>query len=114
MTWHAVYEEATGQLISVATVLPEAGLRKGLVSVSLGDVKPDWSTLEWDPKTLGMTAKPPPPVPVDRVDDLLAKVPALSKLDAIELEGFKTEVGKLLGDQRYRDPGEVAVIEVEP
>lgn len=110
MTWHAVYEEATGQLVSLATVLPEE-LRRGLASLELGEDKPDWSTSEWDPKTLGMVPKPPPLPEVDRVDDLLIKVPALSRLDAVELEGFKAEVGKLLGDNRYRDAGEIAAAE---
>jgi hypothetical protein len=98
MTFHAVHRIDTGELVSIATILPNP-LPEGLASVSLGARKPDWSVRQWDPAALRMVAKPPPPPPRDRVEGLEVRVPALAKLTAPELEAVKVEVGRLLGDR---------------
>lgn len=110
--WYAVHD-ASGVLLSITTVPPE-DLSSDLGFAELGKTKPDWSTSEWDEGKLVMTAKPEPEPEKDKVEDLLAAVPALSKLDAVEIEALKTEVGKILGDTRYYQDaaGAEAVVEV--
>lgn len=54
MTWYAV-TDTKGKLLSLTTAKPD--LPKGLKSVELGDEKPDFSKLKWNPKTSKMVPK---------------------------------------------------------
>ena len=69
MTWFAVYEIATGRLLSVGTVVSDP-LRPGLAKKELADRPPD--DKEWDPVALQFVKKPVPP-PDTRRKDILAK-----------------------------------------
>lgn len=74
MTWHAIYREDTGHLVSVASVVPAEGDRPaGLTYAPLVD-RPASDDL-WDPVSRTFAGKrPPPPAAVDPADAILAEV----------------------------------------
>ena len=59
MPWFAVYETATGKLVSIGTVVADP-LPPGIASKQLSQ-KPDLEQVDWDAATLDFVAIPPPP-----------------------------------------------------
>jgi hypothetical protein len=98
--WFAIYREADGTLVSLATVVADplpAGLAKKQVTQFTGGVQWDTATLDWEPK-------PPLPPDVDRIDEFVAALPIVLK--GQDEERIRTSLVALLGDQRFRDPSD--------
>lgn len=111
MTWFAVIESATGNLVSVGTVLADP-LPTGLEAISLGDTKWNSITHTWDPATRTVVAKPAPLPDVDRVEEFIARVPVLAtRLNVTQMEAFRTALRQLLGPLRFRDASEPTDLE---
>lgn len=74
MTWHAIHDEATGRLVSVASVVPAAKDRPaGLTYVPLA-ARPADDDL-WDEATRAFASKrPPPPPPPDPADEVIVEL----------------------------------------
>ena len=70
--WFAVVKSASGELVSVGTVLGEK-LDGRLETVPIPR-RPNWSLDLWDPTLRALVPRPPEPLPKDRVDDILASV----------------------------------------
>ena len=106
MSWFAVVERATGILVSVGTVLADP-MPDHLEALPLGESKFDSLTHRWDPATRTIVTKPAPLPDVDRVEEFIARVPVLaSRLNAAQMTTFRTELGRLLGSARFRDPND--------
>lgn len=104
MVWTALVHDATGELASVATVVarPAALLAAGLRAVPLVR-EPDWNTDVWDPALEQLVARPAPPPPIDRVDDILGDTD-LAALRAADRTSLRTVLERHLADPavRYR------------
>lgn len=111
----AVYETATGRLVSVSDVLADP-LPAGLTAVDVGAAV-DFRTQVWDEAGKTFIARPAP-VWIDRLDDLRAMtgVTALwNSLNAAQKTVLANALIKLLGNARYRkasQPVEVQPVEV--
>ena len=103
--WFAVYQESDGKLRSIGTVITDP-LRSGLAKKRISG-PPGQET--WNPATLTFDPDPPPPPPVDRIDEFIA---AMTKNGSGYREPVvRTELAKLLGPHRFRDPGEMRDLE---
>lgn len=111
--WHAVYDDATGRLVSLTTALP-AALPAGLASAPLGAAPPADDRM-WDAATRAYVARPPK-VYLDRLDDLAQHpdFPAFwASLSATQKATLRRVVIWLLGRARWRVAAQPVVVEPE-
>ncbi len=110
MTWRTIYDEATGGdvanggYLSVATVVTDplpAGFASKIIAGPPQDEEWNITTLEWEPR-------PPPPPDVDRAGEFLTRVG--SQLKGNAKTKVQDELIALLGENRFRDPGDTYVI----
>ena len=103
MAYWAVYETATGRLVSQGTRLADP-LPAGLTAVDLGTRPAD--SLMWDSAQRIMVARPAK-VLVDRLQDLLDFYPDFAavwnSLSAARKTQIRTALIAFLGRQRYRN-----------
>jgi hypothetical protein len=108
MTWHAIYETVSGQLVSVGQVVAEP-LPDGLTDLVLTDQPPD--TQMWDPVTHTYIARPVK-VRVDRLDDLQSHpsfadfLTAYQSLSVANRTRLRNALILLLGRYRFRNQSE--------
>lgn len=101
MSWQALYDVATGRLISVGDVVADA-LPDGLAALPLAGSPADSDM--WDAATRSFVARPAK-VLVDRLQDLLSDADfaaAWASLSAAQRTRLRTALIRLLGRQRYR------------
>ncbi|MCC6192057.1 MAG: hypothetical protein IT318_23760 [Anaerolineales bacterium] len=110
MAWQALYETATGRLVSVGSVVAEP-LPAGLAALALAG-PPNVDGEMWDAGTRAFVARPAK-VLIDRLDDLItdsrysADLIALwNALNATNRNRLRTGLIRLLGSQRWRTAGE--------
>ena len=107
MVWYAVYESATGRLLSVTTLLGD--LPVGVTTLNLAGEPAD--NQMWDSTTRTFIPRPAK-VLVDRLQDILSNpayadfATAYNVLNAANKTRLRNMLIKLLGRQRYRSQGE--------
>ncbi len=99
--WFAVYRESDGKDISYGTVVADP-LRRGLAKKRIsgsprGEV--------WNPVTLELEPKPSFPPRVDRVEEVLDKIPN-NGISPARLNDLRIEIAKMLGPHRFRNHDE--------
>lgn len=102
---YALYTTATGQLISIGTVLPDP-VPQGLSVLARETVPAD--TEMWDAASRSWVARPAK-VLVDRLDDLLADADFAdlwSNINAARRTRLRNLLIRLLGRHRYRNASE--------
>ena len=95
MAWFAVYEKATGRLVSTGTVVADP-LDPELEKVALA-ARPDFSAQDWDPAAKVLVAKA---AATSRVDMLVgdgAVAAMLSKLTLAERIALRQKLDDLFG-----------------
>lgn len=102
---YALYTTATGQLVSLSTVLPDPVPAE--LSVLARETAPADSEM-WDAASRSWVARPVK-VRIDRLDDLQADTDFLQvwgSLNAAQRNRLRTVVIRLLGRHRYRNASE--------
>ena len=97
MAWFAVYEKATGRLVSTGTVVADP-LDSGLEKVALA-AAPNFSAQEWDPAAKALVAKA---AAISRVEMLVgdsAVAAMLAKLTVAERIALRQKLDELFGGQ---------------
>lgn len=97
MAWFAVYEKATGRLVSSGTVVADP-LDPTLEKVALA-VAPDFSAQDWDPGAKAFVAKTPAATRVDMLVGDAAVVAMLAKLTLAERIALRQKLDDLFGGQ---------------
>lgn len=93
MAWFAVYEKATGRLVSTGTVVA-APLDPTLAQVALA-VAPDFSVQDWDPVTKTPIAKTPAATRVEMLVGDPAVAAMLAKLTPAERIALRQKLDDL-------------------
>ena len=113
--WQALVDWATGDLVSVGTVLaPDAAERFQVIL--LGDERPDREAVVWDRAERSFVARPAP-VLLDRLDDVEARLQADPDFRAVwdglsaarktqVRSGIRAVLTALLGARRFRREGD--------
>lgn len=112
MPYYAIYETATGRLVSLGNMIADP-LPQDLTAVDIGTAV-DLRGQMWDAASKAFVARPAP-VLIDRLDDLRAMtgVPALwASLSAAQKLVLGNAIIKLLGGARYRKASQP--VEVQP
>jgi len=107
MAWFALYNTASGQILSVGTVIADP-LPAGVTLLQLAGQPSDNEM--WDQVNKTFVVRPAK-VLVDRLDDLLADTDFASvwnNLSAARKTALRTALIKLLGSQRFRAQSEQA------
>ena len=111
MTWYAVCRTATGELVSVGTVLATP-LPSGLTALPLV-IEPDNTALTWNAATRLFVARPVT-VTIDRVQDLTVD-PTLgavwTRLTSTQALALRDRIASLLGPHRFRLPQQFVNLE---
>lgn len=98
MAWSAVVVTATGDLVSVGTVV--AGRIDPLHEVIPLAREPDWSSDLWDATLRTLVPRPPPPPPIDRVPEILND--SLLVMRASDKPSLQAVLERRLADVRFR------------
>lgn len=115
MTWQALIDKASGDLVSVGTVLAADAAERFDV-LDLGDERPDGEAAIWDRDSRSFVARPAP-VLLDRLDDVEARLQSdpdfravwdnLSAARRTQVRaGIRAVLAVLLGARRFRREGE--------
>lgn len=113
MTWTALYQDATGRLLSVGTVVADQ-LPAGTVAVVLAE-KPRRDQM-WDSATRSFVPRPAK-VLVDRLVDLRTRAryadfrDVYQRLSAADRTKVRDALALFLGRARYRNQAESDVVE---
>ena len=114
MSYYAIYETATGRLVSLGDVVASP-LPQGLTAVDIGRAV-DLRDQVWDQASKAFIARPAP-VLIDRLEDVKAMTGMAvlwSSLSAAQKLVLGNAIIKLLGGARYRkasQPVEVQTVE---
>jgi len=95
MAWFAVYEKATGRLVSTGTVVADP-LDPELEKVALA-ARPDFSAQDWDPGTKALVTKAPAATRVEMLVGDSAVAAMLSKLTLAERIALRQKLDDLFG-----------------
>lgn len=76
MTWYAVYNSTTGELVSVGTVIADV-LPDGLSLVAIGESRPDGV---WNPTTYAFDPAPPQPKASITKLAFLRRIPSVKRI----------------------------------
>lgn len=108
MPFYAVYETATGRLVSVGDVLPPEGVRGDYTALELPS-RPDLGNIMWDASLKNFVPRPAT-VLKDRWEDLqtLARYEdfrnVVANLPQAQRDVVRNAIIMLLGGQRFRNP----------
>lgn len=105
MSWSALYDETSGQLLSIASVVSDT-LPAGVAVLALAG--PPADSQMWDAITRAFIARPAK-VLVDRLQDLLDDADfaaAWSNLNTTQRTRLRTAMIRVLGTKRYRTVSE--------
>jgi len=97
MSWFAIYEKATGRLVSTGTVVADP-LDPGLEKVALA-AAPDFSAQDWDPTAKALVAKAPAATRVEMLIGDSAVAAMLAKLTPAERIALRQTLDDLFGGQ---------------
>ena len=97
MTWFAIYEKATGRLVSTGTVVADP-LDPGLEKVALA-AAPEFGAQDWDPTAKALVAKAPATTRVDMLVGDAAVAAMLAKLTPAERIALRQKLDDLFGGQ---------------
>lgn len=97
MAWFAVYEKATGRLVSTGTVVADP-LDPGLEKAALA-AAPDFSAQDWDPAAKALVAKAPAATRVEMLVGDAAVAAMLAKLTPAERIALRQKLEDLFGGQ---------------
>ena len=97
MSWFAVYEKATGRLVSTGTVVADP-LDPGLEKVALS-AAPDFSAQDWDPVAKTLVAKAAATSRVEMLVGDSAVAAMLAKLTPAERIALRQRLDDLFGGQ---------------
>lgn len=95
MTWFAVYEKATGRLVSTGTIVADP-LDPGLEKVALATA-PDFSAQDWDPAAKALVAKALAATRVEMLVGDAAVAAMLTKLTPAERIALRQKLDDLFG-----------------
>jgi len=111
MAWFAIYECATGRLISQATEVDQGRLNPSLCVKQF--VEKPVGNVVWDPSLLNYIPRPVDTV-VDRFDDLLGDSDFATSYNALSVglkNAVKSAIVRILGTARFRQSGDSPSIE---
>jgi hypothetical protein len=109
VSWYAVYDVASGRLVSQGSVAPDNDLPEGQ-RTKVFEVAPTQNT-QWEDGSLTFTARPAK-VLVDRLGDLLTGSAYADFQEAYALllpshqQKVQDALVRLLGKERFRNPSE--------
>jgi hypothetical protein len=120
MTWYLFIRQADGDVVSEGSRVP-SGLDLSAYEVRDVGERIDWSVVGWNPTTR-QTFNRPPPILIDRLDDIQARFladpdfsavwNALSAARKTQLRtGIQRVLASIIGTRRFRQESEVVELD---
>jgi hypothetical protein len=95
MPWFAIYEKATGRLVSTGTVVADP-LDPGLEKVALA-AAPEFGAQDWDPAAKALVAKAPATTRIEMLVGDASVAAMLAKLTPAERIALRQKLDDLFG-----------------